>query len=110
MTLEQRFQSALRAKEPALALRFLISELIQSGRKRDKIYKALEELVLHSRSQPGFRESDEELLLDTMDSLSGWCHPQAQFRRTTNQLRAGSREQPNSGSIGPDALKNRPTH
>jgi len=31
------------------------------------------------RTWPDYRETDEDAVLDVMDALTGWCHPDAQL-------------------------------
>jgi hypothetical protein len=79
MTIEERLEHALATDQPALALRSLAGELSQEGRTRQEIYTALESLLVRLRAHPGSRESQEDAVLEVMDSLTGWCHPGAEL-------------------------------
>jgi hypothetical protein len=79
MTPEERLESALRSAEPARALRSLVLTLSQEGHAKTRIYQLLEELVAGLRSRDDYRESDGEVVLDVMDALTGWCHPDARL-------------------------------
>jgi hypothetical protein len=71
--------SALQSAEPAQALRQAVLELSREGHEKDSIYKALETLLDYVRSQEGTSASSEDVVLDLMDSLAGWCHPDAEL-------------------------------
>jgi len=81
MTLEERVEMSLQSPEPAQALRTLVLELSQKGYAKADIYELLEKFVVHLRTRDDFRESDEDIVLDVMDALTGWCHPDAQLLR-----------------------------
>ena len=70
---------ALRCAEPAQALRALVMELSQEGRTKAQILEVLGEFVEQLRTWPDYRETDEDAVLDVMDALTGWCHPDAQL-------------------------------
>ena len=72
-----RFENALRLQEPLTALNNLVLELSAEGHKKAEILKISENYALCLRN--GNRESDEELLLDVMDTLVGWYHPSARL-------------------------------
>jgi hypothetical protein len=77
MTHLQRFEAALRSAEPGRAMRSLVTELAAEGQGKDEIYAACERVALRLREAG--READEELVLDVMDALEGWCHPDARL-------------------------------
>jgi hypothetical protein len=79
MIQEKRFVGALRSSEPAQALRALVQELTSEGWSRDEIYNSLEECLLQLRQSSNYRDSDENVLTDVMDALTGWCHSNAQL-------------------------------
>jgi hypothetical protein len=79
VTPQERMESALRSPDPARSLRLLVLELSQQGHKKDDIYERLEKLLIRVRTRADFRESDEDVVLDVMDALTGWCHPDAQL-------------------------------
>lgn len=75
----ESMREALNAADPAFALRAAVEQLFREGHTKDQIYDALESLIDLLRARPAPRESDEDLVLDTMDALTGWCHPNAQL-------------------------------
>lgn len=77
MITKEEMQDALRAPHPAQALRAAVEGLFRTGRTKEEVYDLLEDLLLRLRKQPVPRESDEDLVLDAMDALTGWCHPSA---------------------------------
>lgn len=79
MTTEERLRGLFASPEPGKALRSLILELSRTGQTRAELYDLLERFLLEMRQREGHREADEETVLDAMDSLSGWCHPQGQL-------------------------------
>jgi hypothetical protein len=79
MSLEERFHKALRTPAPGEALRAVILDLSQEGQSREQIYDLLVQFLVRLRARADYRESDEEVLLDTLDALTGWCHPAARL-------------------------------
>ena len=79
MTPPERLESALRSPDPGRSLRSLVLELSQEGHTKADIYELLEKLVVQVRARADYRESDEDVVLDVMDALTGWCHPDAQL-------------------------------
>jgi hypothetical protein len=39
----------------------------------------LEGFLVRLRTRADYRDSDEDAVLDVMDSLTGWCHPDARL-------------------------------
>lgn len=74
---EECLANALRSSEPVPALRGLVEEMAQQGSSKSEIYELLEKFLVQLRTQPDPRVADEEAVLDVMDALSGWCHPDA---------------------------------
>lgn len=79
MAVHNSVETALRSAEPARALRALVEDLARQGSTKTMIYGLLEESLAKLRKQPDYRVAHEDALLDTMDSLTGWCHPSAQL-------------------------------
>jgi hypothetical protein len=79
VTPHERLQTALQSTDPAPSLRAAIHELFRKGVTKAQVYDLLEELLLKAREKPDGLASQEDLLLDTMDALTGWCHPDAQL-------------------------------
>ena len=78
MTDEEHCVLALQAKEPERALRALVLEFAKEGRKKAKIYTALENVLVRLRAC-GSRDEQEESVLNVMDGLTEWCHPGARM-------------------------------
>jgi hypothetical protein len=72
-------ETALRSAEPARALCTLVQDLAREGSTKTAIYELLEKSLVQLRMRPDFRVGDEEVVLDTMDALTGWCHPTAEL-------------------------------
>jgi hypothetical protein len=79
VTAEDRLASALRSPDPAQGLRGLVLRLFEEGHTKADIYERLEKLLLSVRAREDYREADEDHLLEVMDALTGWCHPEAQL-------------------------------
>jgi hypothetical protein len=79
MTPEQRLANALQSPEPARTLRLAVVDLARDGYTKEQIYDFLERLVLDLRTRENYLESAEDVVLDVMDALTGWCHPEAQL-------------------------------
>ena len=79
MTTQERLETALHSSDPGRTLRVLVQDLAREGLAKEQIYELFEKLVLRLRTQPGYRETEEEAVLDVMDALDGWCHPSAQL-------------------------------
>jgi hypothetical protein len=76
---EERLFKALRSDNPGDALRTLVVTLAKEGRTRQQIYDLLEQFLVRMRTRSDYRESEEEFLLDTLDALTGWCHPDSRL-------------------------------
>jgi hypothetical protein len=79
MIAQERFEAALRSSDTGQALRALVQDLAREGLTKPQIYETLETFLGHLRTQADNRESDEELVLDIMDALTGWCHPSSEL-------------------------------
>jgi hypothetical protein len=75
MQCEERFKNALGSLEPLKALNALVFEFSAKGRSKAEIYKTFEEFVINLRQSDKYREADEELIMEVMDSLTEWSHP-----------------------------------
>jgi hypothetical protein len=66
------YRMALESPEPLAALRdVVLRELDENGGNRERVLNDLEELRLVLREAG----QDEDLVLDMMDFLTGWCSP-----------------------------------
>ena len=79
MNPEQYLEQALSCPQAGHVLRARVSELFQKGQTKHEIYGILERLLVRVRAGNGFRGSAEEALLDVMDALTDWCHPDARL-------------------------------
>ncbi len=79
MTVDERLLHALGCSQPGPALRSLIRELSREGHAKAQIYQMFEEFLPRLRRRDDYRESEDEILLDVMDALTGWCHPEARL-------------------------------
>jgi hypothetical protein len=71
---EERYELALQTKEPERALRALVLDLAKEGRHKTEIYTALESVLVRLRAR-GDQDEQEESVLNVLDALTGWCHP-----------------------------------
>jgi len=71
--------SALRLPQPGQAFRDLVTELAREGYEKKQILQFLEDFLIQLRKQKEHKEADEDIILDTMDCLVGWSHPQAEL-------------------------------
>jgi hypothetical protein len=74
---ELRSRIAL-APDPGQELRRVVERLAHEGSSRDVLYAQLEELLFDVRTDPN-QGLDEDIVLDVMDALEGWCHPAAKI-------------------------------
>lgn len=77
MTTAERLESAARSPQAVQSLRSLVGELGREQHTREQIYEQLEQLLLRLRASG--REAEEEAVLEIMDALTGWCHPDARL-------------------------------
>lgn len=80
MKYKEQFENALSSPEPLQALNALIFELAAQGYRRTEIYQLFEDFVLFLRQTGDDVAAKEEFLMEVMDALTGWCHPQAQLK------------------------------
>jgi len=79
MTLQQRLTNALHSGNPAQALSDLVVQFSQEGLTKQEIVDQLERFVADWRARPEYVEDTEEPVLETLDALTGWCHPDRQL-------------------------------
>lgn len=73
-----RYEDALRASEPLHALREAAAHDIHVGhRSRGTVMNALAGLSDKMRRQG--RDAEDDLVLEVMDSVEGWCSPQSRI-------------------------------
>jgi hypothetical protein len=76
---KSRFEKALQAPNPGQALRSLALEMGSEGHTRQEVYRMFEAFLLDIRQAEQPNLEKEDLILDTMDALTDWCHPDAQL-------------------------------
>lgn len=74
---QQAFERALVSEHPLDALRAAAVEMLGAGRPRAVLLRDLEQLRDQLRRK--HREADEDVVLDVMDFVSGWCSPHARL-------------------------------
>lgn len=77
MTHESRFEKALSSSEPLDALRAFVFELSTEGLDKSTILQVFEKQRQLLRMAN--RETDEDIVMDVMDFLVGWCSPRVQL-------------------------------
>jgi hypothetical protein len=70
---DQALDQALRSPEPLIQLRTLASNLLARGHEPAAVLELLEHERQRLREMQ--READEDLVLEVMDFLAGWCSP-----------------------------------
>jgi hypothetical protein len=78
MTIPMRLREALQKPQPAVALREAVLALKAEGRSQSEISDVLNDLLLEIREKRDDSAS-EEVVLDTLDAVAGWCHPSARL-------------------------------
>ena len=73
ITTDQLFEEALASSHPLWELRGVVRGLLADGHGREDVLADFERfrLVL----QAAEREADEDIVLEVMDFLAGWCSP-----------------------------------
>ena len=79
MSIQDRIDNALQLPQPGQAFRDLVLELAREGFENKQILQFLEDFLIQLRKQKEHKESDEDIILDTMDCLVGWSHQQARL-------------------------------
>ena len=71
MIIEHAYDEALRSAEPLERLRDLVRTRLLQGADRDQLLGDLEDLRSALRAE--HRDAEEDIVLDVMDFLVGWC-------------------------------------
>ncbi len=66
------FNEALQSGTPRRHLRSLVSDLHAQGQERQSILKELDDFRKELRQS---EEDEEDIVLDVLDFVTGWCHP-----------------------------------
>jgi hypothetical protein len=67
------YEEALASSDPVERLRKAVAHELSVGTERDAVYQALDRLRLDLRR--GGRDAEEDIVMDVMDFLTGWCSP-----------------------------------
>jgi hypothetical protein len=70
---EDEFESALAAAEPLQHLSGKVSEFLEAGADREELRVRLE--AFHVKLADAGREDDDDVVLEVLDYMTGWCHP-----------------------------------
>lgn len=77
MNAQDQLLEALHAATPAESLREIVRSLLAQGHGRRSVCEELEKL--RGALQGDGREADDDVVLDVMDLLTGWCRPEARI-------------------------------
>ena len=77
MTVENSIEQALRSDDPHQQLRSLAQRLFAQGQDTDSVLTLFE--TARAQLREADREADEDVLMDVMDCLVGWCGPAARL-------------------------------
>jgi hypothetical protein len=73
MIIERTYEEALRSAQPLERLRAIVRSRLERGEGRERLLAELEDLQRALRASG--RDADEDVVLDVMDFLTGWCSP-----------------------------------
>jgi len=74
MMLDESIERALHSAEPFKELRSLVMYRLSQGEEKKAVLETFEKARQHLRQTN--REMDEDVLMEIMDCLVGWCSPQ----------------------------------
>ena len=87
MPIDKCFEEALRSPDPFEGLRSLAVRFSAQGQDQMEIVAKFEEARRQLREAS--RDSDEDVVMDVMDCLVGWCSPHARIRSGTVEFGEG---------------------
>lgn len=73
MDVQSRFEQAFGYDQPMLRLRAEVEQLLIEGYDRDLLYSQLD--AFRSVLLASGRDADDDVVLEVMDFLTGWCSP-----------------------------------
>jgi hypothetical protein len=73
MAITEEFRAALASEHRLDELRYAAEHELQAGVPREQVVAKLEAL------RPGLSESDEDVVLEVLDFVTGWCSPRARL-------------------------------
>ena len=86
MAISEQFEIALHSPKPYDELRAVATALLAEGRPEKAVYDLFEAVRAQLRLES--RETEEDLVMEVMDCLVGWCGPHQQL---TSNPAGGSR-------------------
>ena len=84
-------REVLLSADPAGSADRLVSAELAAGRRTKQVYDELLALVLPVRKTPGYTEEAEDVLMDTLDALSGYVHPSCAYKDPEPAVSANGR-------------------
>lgn len=75
--ISKEFETALHSPEPEQAMREAVLRFSEKGHSKAEIRVHLENLLVHVRENDP--AANEDAVLNVLDALAGWCHPDAQL-------------------------------
>jgi hypothetical protein len=82
MSIDPRALEALKTPTPLEALRQYVRQLQTQGQTDAQILERLEQLRADLREEG--RDAEEDVVLEVMDFVAGWCSPHVSLRRDEN--------------------------
>ena len=79
MVVLERIERALRSARPYDELRAVASALLDEGDSDQQVYDLFE--TVRARLRAESREADEDIIMEVMDCLVGWCSPAQDLSR-----------------------------
>ena len=80
MAISDVIERALRSPEPFEELRATAAALFAEGRTEKAVYDLFEDARAQLRASG--READEDVVMEVMDCLVGWCSPHQELKPT----------------------------
>ncbi len=77
---DQRIQQALNSSEPVNELARFARRLLAEGQTREMVLGLFESARQQLRMED--RENQEDIVMDVMDFIVGWCSPHMEFPHT----------------------------
>src|SRR5262245_23172202 len=77
VSIDDSINQALRSSDPYRQLRSLVESLFAKGQSTDTVLTLFE--TTRRQLREAGRQSDEDVLMDVMDCLVGWCGPDARL-------------------------------
>jgi hypothetical protein len=73
MVIADDFRAALASGHSLEGLRVAVQDELSAGVSRAEVIEKLESI------RPGLAESDEDIVLEVLDFVTGWCSPSARL-------------------------------